>query len=193
MSDTNKQSVAIPDSFANELIRAREQMGLSVSELHRKTSISRTVIQGYESGKYKPGTRELKLLCETLRITPNRLIFGTETPFEEKGKLAKLVGDEKSAHQTVALSILFQMLTAVEKEAFINLMQSILEGRIGKAKIDETLAALDTLAEEVGGKAEGIEAAIESVFPNEEIEKMGQAVEEKLKRKQKPAKPKSSK
>lgn len=193
MSDTNKQSVAIPDSFASELIRARNKMGLSVSELHRKTSISRTVIQGYESGKYKPGTRELKLLCEALRITPNRLIFGTETPFEDKGKLAKLVGDEKSTYQTITLTILFQMLTAVEKEAFINLMQSILEGRVGKAKIDETLAAVDAMAGAMEDKAEGIGAAVDTVFPEEELEKIGHAVEEKLKRKQKAAKPKTSK
>lgn len=193
MSDTNKQPAAMPDSFASELIRARNKMDWSVSELHRRTSISRTVIQGYESGKYKPGARELKLLCEALQISPNRLLFGTETPFEEKGKLAKLVGDEKSAHQTVTLTLLFQMLTAVEKEAFINLMQSILEGRVGKGKIDEVLAAVDAMTGAMGDRMEDVEAAVGSVFSEEDFEKIGHEAEEKLKKKQKATRPKTSK
>ena len=43
-----------------------------------KRGISRTAIIGYEQGTSRPGLREIKLLCDVLRISPNWLIYGTD-------------------------------------------------------------------------------------------------------------------
>ncbi len=41
--------------------------------------ISRTAIVAYEQGTSSPGLRELVLLCEVLFVTPNWVIYGTES------------------------------------------------------------------------------------------------------------------
>lgn len=45
------------------------------------TGISRAVLSMYEVGKNRPSPREIRLLCEALRISPNLLIYGDEDPF----------------------------------------------------------------------------------------------------------------
>lgn len=72
-----------PGSLAQNLRRARMAADLSVREVHEKTGISPTVLYGYESGKTKPGARELTLICQALKVTPNALLFGSEKPFGE--------------------------------------------------------------------------------------------------------------
>ena len=44
--------------------------------------VSRAVISLYEKGVNRPSPKELRLLCEALRVTPNFLIYGDEHPFE---------------------------------------------------------------------------------------------------------------
>lgn len=44
--------------------------------------LSRAVISLYESGKNRPSPKEIRLLCEALKITPNYLIYGDEHPFD---------------------------------------------------------------------------------------------------------------
>lgn len=43
--------------------------------------VSRAVISLYEAGTNRPSPREIRLLCEALRITPNFLIYGDDEPF----------------------------------------------------------------------------------------------------------------
>lgn len=40
--------------------------------------ISRTTIRGYELGTYKPGARELRILCSALEVTPTWLLLGAD-------------------------------------------------------------------------------------------------------------------
>src|SRR5689334_17943064 len=70
--------------IAAEIKRARTRAGKSHSELHRETGISRTVLIGYESGRTRPGAREIRLICDALNTTPNRLLYGMEEPFAKK-------------------------------------------------------------------------------------------------------------
>lgn len=88
-STTETQAKALPESSLGDRIReAREILGLSLEGLSRltksrdseKQGISRTVLTGYEKGKFKPGTRELRILYESLKITPNWLILGRSDP-----------------------------------------------------------------------------------------------------------------
>lgn len=87
---TEGKNIAMPDAatdptdnVAVELKLAREAKGLGLSDLHRLTGLSRTTLNQYESGARKPGTRELFKLCQVLEVSPNRILFGSEAPFEK--------------------------------------------------------------------------------------------------------------
>lgn len=45
--------------------------------------LSRGVISLYELGINRPGVKEIRLLCEVLRVSPSYLIYGEEMPFQE--------------------------------------------------------------------------------------------------------------
>jgi len=84
MRKKSPASSSAPELQIGERIRqAREKAKLSATELHKRTGISRAVLAKYESGAYKPGTAELRKLCDALRATPNELIYGYERPFRE--------------------------------------------------------------------------------------------------------------
>lgn len=57
-----------------------------------KKGLSRGVISLYELGINRPGVKEIRLLCEVLRISPSYLIYGDEHPFEETAKLTHFGG-----------------------------------------------------------------------------------------------------
>lgn len=71
--------VAVPeDEVGKRIQQKRKEFGWSQNGLAMRTKqadangegISRTVISGYETGEYKPGARELRSLCETLKVSP---------------------------------------------------------------------------------------------------------------------------
>lgn len=126
----DQQPDALALLIAEQLASARREKGLSVSELHRKTGISRTVLQGYEAGRNKPGARELRLLAETLDCSPNRLLFGSDD-FRQRSNLDALLGDTSSAIRTAQFAIVLQLLTAEEQRAVLSLVTLMAEGRAG--------------------------------------------------------------
>lgn len=84
------------ENLLGERLRdARTVAKLTQGELAERTKfadkegvgISRNVISFIESGRTQPGPKEIRLLCEVLRITPNRLIYGEDEPFEELARI----------------------------------------------------------------------------------------------------------
>lgn len=81
-----------PELDLGDRIReAREAARLTQSELAELTKqadseqkgVSRAVLSFYETGKSRPSPRELRMLCEVLRVSPSQLIYGIEDPFEQ--------------------------------------------------------------------------------------------------------------
>jgi transcriptional regulator with XRE-family HTH domain len=129
-----------------EVRKARERADMTVSDLHRETGISRTVLQGYEAGRFVPGGMELKKLCQVLKVTPNRILFGEESPLENKPLLASYIGDVSKATGTAKLAIALQVLSSEELAALLSLVESIVIGRVGGAKnLQKLLNAADLL------------------------------------------------
>lgn len=70
---------------------ARKQAGLTQKDLADRTrlldidgmGVSRGALSLYEIGKNSPPPKELRLLCEALKVSPNKLIYGTEDPFDD--------------------------------------------------------------------------------------------------------------
>jgi transcriptional regulator with XRE-family HTH domain len=69
--------------------RAKALTQEQLAELTQKADqsgkgLSRSVISLYELGINRPGIKEVRLLCESLQVSPSYLIYGDEHPFEEK-------------------------------------------------------------------------------------------------------------
>lgn len=61
---------------------SQEQVSL-LTKAHDRDGegLSRSVISMYERGINKPSPRELRVLCDTFKVTPNELLYGREIPF----------------------------------------------------------------------------------------------------------------
>jgi len=143
------------DPVAYEIKGARERRRLTISDLARATGLSRTVLFGYEAGRTRPGVREIRLICEALKVSPNRLIFGMEQPFAESQGLAELVKlSARNPMAGVAMSMfLIPIVTAVlgveERAALLTLIGGLVEAR-DKNAFFSLKAMVETMAE-LGG------------------------------------------
>lgn len=128
-------SAESPDLISYEIKRAREGAKLSILELSARTGISKTVLHGYERGRTKPGARELKLLCEALKVSPNRLLFGVDDFDAPRTGLARLVRLSRTAPSvthifvTMILPVFLSACDEAESVSFMVLMGSILHGK----------------------------------------------------------------
>lgn len=131
--DRKAEPPSRPDIAAIELRRAREAKGLSHSDLHRITGISRSVLFGYEAGRTKPGAREIRLLCEALQVSPNKLLFGVEEPFKPRPGLRSFVKMRGSPMGVLAatflIPLLFASLDDEQVESILILLESLVEAR----------------------------------------------------------------
>lgn len=150
------------DPIALEIKRAREERDLNISDLSRLTGISRTVLFGYEAGRTRPGAREIRLIAEVLKVSPNRLLFGSEEPFEVRKGVSTLVTMAASNPITavVASMFLLPMAAAVlreeEKVAFMSLLMAMVEARDKEAF--KKIRALTEVFNEVVGTPEKMAA-----------------------------------
>lgn len=138
------------DRIATEISVARHLLGLSQSQLASKTGLSRNAIMGYESGRNKPGAREIKLLCEALRITPNKLLFGREAPFDLSEDESSLIPQEVFSDERLMAAfagLKFSLLLREEQLALLTLIDNLLKSRTREPFFSHLMA--DTHAVEV--------------------------------------------
>lgn len=134
-----------------QITKAMDRLNITVSELHKRTGISRTVLLAYTRGTYAPGARELKLLCEQLDVTPTVLLFGSNQVATTPYKLGDLALSETGA-QTVAFLLLLSQLTQGEKLALLTLAESLSAAR-NPAEHRKLLSTLDVLLKTEQGQA----------------------------------------
>lgn len=119
-------STGIPapeEGLGRRLREARERLDLNVSQLCERTKtatsekkgLSRAVISGYENNAYKPGTRELRILCDSLQVSPNWLVYGIEDPLQPGTTISKLFGTDRPE---MAIAKLVYAMTSFPKEEF---------------------------------------------------------------------------
>lgn len=141
MSDKAKTPVkidlpnAVEDGIGIRLKSAREIKGLSQSDLHRSTGLSRMVISKYESGQNKPGSRELRLLCDALGVSPNYLIYGTEEILSKSDNLADLVFGLRGEGAVIATTLIPVVSSALGKDDvrnILNLTETLLKAKSPK-------------------------------------------------------------
>lgn len=84
--DTSGVSTQRPpeDTIGDRIKTKRADLGLNFEELSRLCKeydaagdgIAPNTLLRYESGKFKPGARELRILCDTLDVSANWLLLG---------------------------------------------------------------------------------------------------------------------
>jgi transcriptional regulator with XRE-family HTH domain len=166
-------------TFGDRIRQARDDRGFTQGAVAVRTKlrdvegrgVSRTALIGYEQGTSNPGLREIKLLCEVLSVTPNWLIFGTdsaisvahtavemlrqrdqfETVLRTALALMALKGHELEAIQSVVLSLAGRQLGDMRLSGLLSLTESMKDAFIEQVKLnspsfDETIP-LEELAE----------------------------------------------
>lgn len=135
-------------SLAPELVQARERLGLTQAQLASESHVSLAAIKGYETGRTFPGARELRQLCETLKITPNKLLFGVETPFPSSAAsdAALFVGPQGIVVHRNRIRHLLNYLTADECASFYGLMSALVLARHGSSELNAAEQGADLFA-----------------------------------------------
>lgn len=123
--DENDQ---LAKAIGEQLLAAMKRRGLSVSDLHKATGISRTVLLAYTRGNYAPGARELKLLSEHLEVSPTVLLFGSEDTKNSPYRIGEIALSSEGA-RLITFLMLTSQLTRKEQESLLTLTESIVQGR----------------------------------------------------------------
>lgn len=142
-SDASPENLA----FAAELIKARNELGLTQSQLSSASGVSLSAIKGYETGRNMPGARELRDLCKALHISPNKLLFGVETPFPtlSSGDPAAASGEKGQAVHRNRIVALVNMLSVDESYAIYLLAHSIAVARFGEKAVRADMELADLM------------------------------------------------
>lgn len=134
-----------PESGIGDRIRAaREARGLSQTALAARTQmadstgkgVGRTVLFGYESGKFRPGAREIRLLCQALSVTPNWLILGDEAASTQASM--ELVR-KRDLIAAVRLAMAISILKPHERAGFQSLVLSLAGRQLGDMRLSSLL------------------------------------------------------
>lgn len=181
MTDKKKQGGSPAPQLgdiAAELAAARAKAGVSHSDLHRLTGISRSVLFGYENGRTKPGAKEIRLLCDALKVSPNRLIYGSdESQFKDEPSLIYEIGLDKSNTGEIGLATLMRMLNKEEHLALLTLTRSILVARHGKQVLDQAVSVILSISDIV--KAVDLENE-SRIYSRAELEGLKEILEEHI-------------
>lgn len=134
---------------------ARNGLGLSQQAVHTRSKIvdseglgvSRAALSLYETGTNKPGAREITLLCEVLKVSPNWLLYGSESPAKTlQPTTIFMVGDDLAISTRLAFAML--ALNPADRDSLANLVFSMLTSKLG----DVELSMLMTMANMMRGK-----------------------------------------
>lgn len=151
MSDKKTAEKPIPvsrkpvpeDGIGERVKEAREGRQWTQSVLSARTKladpngegISRTVLVGYESGKYKPGAREIRLLAEALHVTPNWLLYGTEKPIRASLPSMEFLQGDNDLEKAFRFALALLVLKPHERETLASLLFSLAGRELGDAKL----------------------------------------------------------
>lgn len=134
-----------PEHGIGDRIRAaREARGLSQTALAARTQmadsagkgVGRTVLFGYESGKFRPGAREIRLICQALSVTPNWLILGDEAASTQASMELVRQRDWIAA---VRLAMAISILKPHERAGFQSLVLSLAGRQLGDMRLSSLL------------------------------------------------------
>ena len=149
MTTDKPKSDKLALEIGRRISQARNGLGLSQQAVQTrskmldadKIGVSRAALSLYETGTNKPGAREILLLCEVLSVSPNWLLFGSESPARAlQPTTLFLAGDDLDISSRLALALL--ALNPSDRDSIANIVFSMLTGKLNDIK----LAALMSMA-----------------------------------------------
>lgn len=142
--ETSTSHPPLPEDSIGERIRQmRERLRLSQSQFHQRTKeldpegkgIARTVLIGYEAGKFKPGARELRVLCQAFTVSPSWLLLGENSQMREgldEARALLFAGvNEPGLEHAFELALGIMCLKPHERQALATLVHGIGSARQG--------------------------------------------------------------
>ncbi|TFZ02100.1 helix-turn-helix domain-containing protein [Ramlibacter humi] len=137
-------------AFAARLKAAREERNFTQAAVANRSrmidpaqkGVSRTAIIAYEQGTTKPGIRELRMLCEVLHVTPNWLIYGTDSA--AKAALPSLEffngGRPADLRDVLTLSLAILSLKGHERDSLLTLALSLAGRELGDVRLSSLMS-----------------------------------------------------
>lgn len=139
MSDYNyEEQKAIGEKIKDRI----SALGLTRAQVAESSKVSLASIRSIIKGDKFPTGPQIKRLCATLKITPNYLLFGTETPDFEKGK-----SDSERFTEILRTSILKGRLDRDNSAVIDRLILSMLASQLKKAEYNELMEFVDDFTE----------------------------------------------
>lgn len=148
--------------IGRRIVRAREGLGFSQHAVHVRSKrhdpegkgISRSVLSMYETGVNRPGAREIVILCETLKVTPNWLLFGSESPAKAiQASMEFMAGDDLSVSIRLAYAML--LLEPEERDSLAGLLFALVGRKLGDIKLSALMSLANDVRDELLRKALG--------------------------------------
>lgn len=121
------------DTIGRRIREKRSECSLNVSQLAELTKgvsddgkgLSRAVISGYEKGEYKPGTRELRILCDALEVSPNWLIYGKDATSDQADTIKRVLSTNLPELALAKLLFIISSLPENEFESVATILLSL--------------------------------------------------------------------
>lgn len=111
--------------------------------------VSRTALVGYENGSSRPGLREIRLLCEVLQVTPNWVIYGSDTPFETSLPSLALVRTASPLRDAVRLGFAIAALKGHERDSLSSLVLSLAGRQLGDLRLSGLLTFVGLVGDDI--------------------------------------------
>jgi len=143
------RAVAGPElSFGSRLKGLRSDAGLSIKQVAAESTVSRTTLQNYESGRSLPGISELRRLSLMFDVSVDYLIHGAEWAgggLDPDSLYFDTAGNESMYVALVGASML--VLPAGDREAIEHTIESLVRSHIGSDRMKTVaLGAMTWLA-----------------------------------------------
>lgn len=128
----------LAQDIGRRIAEARNGLGFPQQAVHARTrlvdkegiGVSRAALSLYERGVNKPGAREITLLCEVLHVSPNWLLYGSESPTKTlQPSTIFLRGSELDISARLAFAML--ALDPTERDCLAQLVFSLLTKKLG--------------------------------------------------------------
>ncbi len=175
------------DEFASRLADRRRQLFPNLTAFARHTvaidpdgkGISRSALLEYERGTYRPGTRELKIICSALRVTPNMLIYGTEQPFGTISAsitaLNKSTSDASKMPTALVFAALVQYLDDDQRQGHLRMLEDSVKARHTDEEFTSITAAIQAIAEDrtlIRELEDEVDERAEQIFTPQKVEQL---------------------
>lgn len=117
-------------------------LGFTRAEVAEQSKVSLASLRMIINGQKYPTGPQIKRLCETLKITPNYLLFGSESPDFDRGK-----SDSERFTEAFRTSILKSHLDRDNSAIVDRLILSMLASQLKKAEYNELIEFVDDFSQ----------------------------------------------